>query len=84
MLPRLVESKVEQYLKKIWRAPPSLSHASAARDSRTALAGGTVRDLSAITIASASGTGAPVSGTPITWTVRMRPLPACYRGRLRP
>src|SRR4051794_19322566 len=30
-----------------------------------------VRDLSATTTASASGTGSPAAGTPISWTVRM-------------
>src|SRR5262249_30084428 len=64
MLPASVESKVEQYLKKYWRAPAARSRASAARDIATASAAGMVRDFSATTIASASG-------TPISCTVRM-------------
>src|SRR6185295_8812843 len=71
ILPASVESKVEQYLKKYWRAPAARSRSSAARDSATASAPGTVRDFSATTTASASNKGAPAAGTPITCTVRM-------------
>src|SRR5215813_6560299 len=71
MLPASVESKVEQYLKTYCRAPAARRLASTARDIATASAAGIVRDLSATTIASASGSGAPASGTPIAWTVRI-------------
>src|SRR6185312_956909 len=71
MLPRSVESKVEQYLKKYWRAPAACSRSSAARDIATASAAGTVRDFNATTMASAAGSGSPTGGTPITCTVRM-------------
>src|SRR5215510_5445018 len=71
MLPASVESKVEQYLKKYCRAPAAFSRSSAARDIATAAAAGMVRDFSATTIASASGSGSPGAGTPITCTVRM-------------
>src|SRR5580765_2372099 len=71
MLPASVESKVEQYLKKYWRAPAARSRSSAARDIDTASAAGIVRDFSATTMASASGKGSVAAGTPITCTVRM-------------
>ena len=73
MLPASVESKVEQYLKKYCRVPARLSAPNAASDCATASAAGIVRDFRATTIASASGSGAPVAGTPITCTVRMPP-----------
>src|SRR5581483_9251631 len=72
MLPLGVESKVEQNLKWICRAPACLSQASAASDWATASAGGMVRDFSATTTAStASASGA--SGMPMVWMVRMPP-----------
>ncbi len=71
ILPSSVESKVEQYLKKICRAPFPRSHSSAISDWSTASPAGMVRDFSATTTASASGTGWSASGTPITWIVRM-------------
>ena len=71
ILPCGVESKVEQYLKKNCRAPTAVSQRKAAKDSSTASATGEVRDLSAMTMASASGTGIATSGTPSNCTVRM-------------
>jgi hypothetical protein len=71
MLPWSVESKVEQYLKKNWRQPAPFSHASASRDCATASAAGRLRDLSAMTTASASTASGALSGTPIICTLRM-------------
>ena len=71
MLPASVESKVEQYLKKNWRQPAASSHWSAASDCATASAAGMVRDLRAITTASASTASAGPAGTPIICTARM-------------
>ena len=55
ILPASVESKVEQYLKKICLAPLALSQRQAASDCATASAAGMVRDFSATTMASACG-----------------------------
>jgi hypothetical protein len=72
MLPASVLSKVEQYLKKICRAPAPSSASQAARLSDTACCTGAVRDLSATTNASASGDAdaspcrSAAGGTPIT------------------
>src|SRR6478735_9800388 len=55
ILPSSVESNVEQYLKKICRAPARRSQASASRLVATALAAGIVRLFCATTTASASG-----------------------------
>ncbi len=71
ILPWSVESKVEQYLKKYCRAPAGRSQASAASDCSTASAAGMVRDFSATTTASLSGTAVPPGGTSIICTVRM-------------
>ena len=74
ILPASVELKVEQYLKKILpRAGLLAASRQAASDCATASAAGIVRDFSATTMASASGSGSPVAGTPITCTVRMPP-----------
>ena len=62
MLPRSVESNVEQYLKYSWLAPLANSHAAAAADSATATLTGAVRVLSDTTTASTSG--AEPDGTP--------------------
>ncbi len=73
MLPMSVESKVEQYLKKICRVPRPLSQARAASDSVTASCTGQVRDFKATTTASASPRSFRLApeGTPLTCTVRM-------------
>ena len=71
ILPSSVESKVEQYLKKNRRAPARRSQDSAASDWSTASPAGIVRDLSATTIASASGTAKSAGGTPTACTVRI-------------
>src|SRR5690606_7594040 len=78
MLPRGVESKVEQYLKRYWRAPARRSQASAARLWSTASAGSTLRVLSATTTASAPAapeaapsSASPSGGMPIASTVRI-------------
>ena len=71
MLPLGVESKVEQYLKKNCAAPRASSQRNAVSESDTALSTGSVRDLSATMIASASPGCVFSSGTPITWTTRI-------------
>src|SRR5262245_1225819 len=71
MLPASVESKVEQYLKRIWWAPPRRRARALASDCATASAAGAVRDLSETTMASASGRAAADAGTPIVCTTLM-------------
>jgi hypothetical protein len=72
MLPSGVESKVEQYLKRIWLAPWARSQSQAASDCATASAAGIDRDLSATTPASTPGSaGSP--GSPQYCTTRMPP-----------
>src|SRR5262249_21981424 len=73
ILPASVLSNVEQYLKKNCRHTAERSQASAARLSSTAWRTGAVRDFSATTTASASGTGSFGRGSPISCTVRMPP-----------
>ena len=69
ILPAGVESKVEQYLKKICPAPAPAARRARSSDMATASAPGCVRDFSAITTASASGIGP--AGMPIVCTVLM-------------
>ena len=71
ILPASVELKVEQYLKRICRAPRSRNARALASDCATASAAGVVRDLSETTIASASGSAEADAGTPITCTTLM-------------
>ena len=68
MLPSLVESKVEQYLKKNCCAPEARSHASAACESATAASTGAVLDFSATTTALALPRSSPASGMPMVCT----------------
>src|SRR3954453_16138887 len=84
MLPLSVLSKVEQYLKWIWRAPARRSQASASSDRSTASSGGQVRDFSATTTASASGMRSPSGGVPIAWTVRIPPLTSVLQRSVAP
>jgi len=74
MLPSGVESKVEQYLKMIWRQPCAFSHSSAASDWATASAAGIERLFSETMPASQSG-GAGLPGTPRNCTVASPPVP---------
>jgi len=74
MFPSGVESKVEQTLKKNRSAPRPRSHRSEATLSCTACSTGALRDFSATTTASASGSSSSAEGTPITWVVR---IPSC-------
>ena len=71
MLPASVESKVEQYLKRICFAPRSRSARALASDWATASAAGEVRDLSETTTAWASGSADADAGTPIACTTLM-------------
>ena len=71
MLPASVESKVEQYLKRICFAPRSRNARALASDWATASGDGEVRDLSETTTASASGSADADAGTPIACTTLM-------------
>src|SRR5690554_1045374 len=79
ILPVSVESKVEQYLKKICRGLRACSQSRAARELATALEAGVERDLSATTMASAFSSAAlswgdnNPSGMPIICTQRIPP-----------
>ncbi len=70
MLPRSVESKVEQTLNITWRAPRAFSHPWAGRAMETASSGAIERLFSATTTASTSGSCRSSAGTPMVCTVR--------------
>ena len=71
MLPLSVESKVEQYLKKICFAPRLCNHFKAAKDFLMASAAGIVLDFKETTTAAASSALKPGSGTPMDCSVGM-------------
>ena len=70
ILPRSVESKVEQTLNRMWRAPLAFSQAWAGRAMATASCGSMERLFRATTTASASGSSRSSAGVPMVWIVR--------------
>ena len=69
MLPRSVESKVEQTFNRMCSAPRPSSHLAPATEVSTARAGSIERLFRATTTASTNGRARPSGGTPMLWTV---------------